>query len=85
MDHDNITTTTSCSLTDLLPQQEMEECVDPMGKANQANFDTSDSSFSSQALGVWNQLPVWIWEADSVLVFDTRLKTFLFDETSKQD
>lgn len=55
------------------------------GKANQANFDTSDLSFSSQAPGVWNQLPAWIWEADSVLVFDTRLKTFLFDETSKQD
>ncbi|KAI3352067.1 hypothetical protein L3Q82_020882 [Scortum barcoo] len=37
-------------------------------------------AFSYQAPVLWNQLPVWVREADTVSVFKNRLKTFLFDK-----
>ena len=36
-------------------------------------------AFSSQAPVLWNQLPVHVKEADTVSIFKTRLKTFLFE------
>lgn len=35
---------------------------------------------SDQALVLWNQVPVWIREADAVSVFKNTLKTFLFEK-----
>ncbi|XP_054872842.1 F-BAR and double SH3 domains protein 1 isoform X2 [Amphiprion ocellaris] len=37
-------------------------------------------AFSYQAPLLWNQLPVWVREADTLSIFKTRLKTFLFDK-----
>ncbi|KAI3373418.1 hypothetical protein L3Q82_022031, partial [Scortum barcoo] len=37
-------------------------------------------AFSYQAPVLWNQLPVWVREADTVSVFKNRLKTFFFDK-----
>ncbi|XP_054860077.1 uncharacterized protein LOC129347328 [Amphiprion ocellaris] len=37
-------------------------------------------AFSYQVPLLWNQLPVWVREADTLSTFKTRLKTFLFDK-----
>jgi len=37
-------------------------------------------AFSYQAHLLWNQLPVYVWEADTLSNFKIRLKTFLFDK-----
>ncbi len=37
-------------------------------------------AFSYQAPLLWNQVPVWVREADTVSTFKSRLKTFLFDK-----
>ena len=37
-------------------------------------------AFSYQAPLLWNQLPVWVREADTLSIFKVRLKTFLFDQ-----
>ena len=33
---------------------------------------------------LWNQLPVWVWEADTLSNFRIRLKTLTFDKTQSQ-
>ena len=38
------------------------------------------TAFSYQAPLLWNLLPVWVQEADTLSMFQTRLKTFLFDK-----
>jgi len=38
-------------------------------------------AFSYQAPLLWNQLPVWLQEADALSTFKIRLKIFLFDKT----
>ena len=38
-------------------------------------------AFSYQAPLLWNQLPVWVREADTLSTFKSKLKTFLFDKT----
>ncbi|XP_051811516.1 uncharacterized protein LOC110970601 [Acanthochromis polyacanthus] len=38
-------------------------------------------AFSYQAPLLWNLLPVWVREADTLSIFKTRLKTFLFDKS----
>ena len=45
----------------------------------------SKSRFGGQAFCyheplLWNQLPVWVQEADTTSIFKTRLKTFLFSK-----
>ena len=37
-------------------------------------------AFSYQAPLLWNQIPVWVREADTLCTFKNRLKTFLFDK-----
>ncbi|TKS71954.1 hypothetical protein D9C73_006029 [Collichthys lucidus] len=37
-------------------------------------------AFSYQAPLLWNKLPIWVREADTVNTFKSRLKTFLFDK-----
>jgi len=37
-------------------------------------------AFSYQAPLLWNQLPVWVWEADTLSTFKIRLKTVLFSK-----
>ena len=37
-------------------------------------------AFSYQAPLLWNHLPVWVREADTLSMFKSRLKTFLFDK-----
>ncbi|XP_038581024.1 uncharacterized protein LOC119907367, partial [Micropterus salmoides] len=37
-------------------------------------------AFSYQAPLLWNQVPVWVQEADTISTFKSRLKTFLFDK-----
>ncbi|XP_028272704.1 uncharacterized protein LOC114443000 [Parambassis ranga] len=37
-------------------------------------------AFSYQAPLLWNQLPIWVREADTASTFKTRLKTFLFSK-----
>uniref|UniRef100_A0A8P4K2R3 Reverse transcriptase domain-containing protein n=1 Tax=Dicentrarchus labrax TaxID=13489 RepID=A0A8P4K2R3_DICLA len=41
---------------------------------------TGARAFSYQAPLLWNQLPVVVWEADTLTTFKSRLKTFLFDK-----
>ena len=38
-----------------------------------------DRAFSYQAPLLWNHLPVWVQEADTLSTFQSRLKSFLFD------
>ena len=37
-------------------------------------------AFSYQAPLLWNQLPIWVREADTLSSFKSMLKTFLFDK-----
>ena len=37
-------------------------------------------AFCYQAPLLWNQLPVWVQEADTTSIFKTKLKTFLFSK-----
>lgn len=40
-----------------------------------------ERAFSYQAPLLWNQLPLWVREADTLHTFKVRLKTFLFNKT----
>ena len=41
---------------------------------------TGGRTFSSQAPLLWNQLPLWVLESDTISTLKVKLKTFLFDK-----